>query len=116
MDLTKIVYEYEINEEPYIMTFDMRSIAMFKSLTDASFLQSSAGIGSLDDATIIYFLASTLRKGDVPTHPLGEELFEFDVLKLLYAFHNDVVNMVVDAIPKDDDVKKKPQAKKVLMI
>lgn len=110
MDLTKLVYEYEINNEEYVMCFDMKSIAVFKNLTGKSFLQASAKIGELDDEVILAFIASSLRRKETQEEPLGEETFNFNVMSLLFAFHNDVVEMVVDSMPRDTKkVKKKIQ-------
>ena len=51
MNLVKKVKEFKINGQDYIMTFDMRSIPVYKELTGNSFLQSSAKLGQFDDGS-----------------------------------------------------------------
>lgn len=62
MNIVKKVKNIKIGDEDYIMTFDMRSIAVFKELTGKSFLQSSAKLGLLDDEVVLGFIGATLRK------------------------------------------------------
>lgn len=107
MSLTKLTYEYEINGEEYILVFDMKSIALFKEMTGENFLEATAKIGQLDAGIILAFLASSLRKKSQPDEPLGDEIQKFNIIELIYTFHNDVIEIVLDSMPKGDVKRKK---------
>lgn len=111
MNIVKKVREITIGDENYIMTFDMRSIAIFKELTGKSFLQSSAKLGLLDDEIVLGFIAATLRKSDEAAKPLGKQVYDMDIMYLLLNLSEIVIELVTSSLPQsksgNKNIKKK---------
>ena len=107
MNLSKIEKEIKIDEENYILTFDMKSILTYKEMSGKTFTQ---GIGDLllgDDEEVIYFIGSMLRRKETPNTPISEEVYEFNLIACLVELKNDVIKIVIDSLPQDDNSKKK---------
>lgn len=110
MNIVKKVKAIKIGDEDYIMTFDMRSIAVFKELTGKSFLQSSAKLGLLDDEVVLGFIGATLRKADTENKPLGKQVYDMDIMYLLLNLSETVIELVTSSLPQaksNKDIKKK---------
>lgn len=110
MNIVKKVKDIKIDDENYIMTFDMRSIAVFKELTGKSFLQSSAKLGLLDDEVVLGFIGATLRKADTENKPLGKQVYDMDIMYLLLNLSEIVIELVTSSLPQaksNKDIKKK---------
>lgn len=107
MNLVKKVKEFKINNKDYIMTFDMRSIPVYKELTGKSFLQSSAQLGQFDDEITLGFMGATIRKKETPNKPLGKEIYDMDILYLLMNHCWDVMEIVTSSMPQSAGTVKK---------
>lgn len=107
MNLVRKEKEFKIGEEEYVMYFDMTSIVVYKELTKRFFTHGVQKLFEQDDEEIMYFMASTLRKKDNPKKPLGQNLFEGDVLQLLLTHKWDVIELVAQSLPSDGGTKKK---------
>ena len=111
MNIVKKVKDIKIGNEYYIITFDMRSIAVFKELTGKSFLQSSAKLGLLDDEIVIAFIGATLRKINEENKPLGKQVYDMDMMYLLLNLSETVIELVTASLPQsksnDKNIKKK---------
>ena len=110
MNILRKVQNVKLGEEEYIMTFDMKSIAIFKEMTGKSFLQSSARLGLLEDDLILSFIASTLRKTE-DSAPVGKQVYNMDIIYLLLNLSQNVVELVTSALPQstkpDKNISKK---------
>ncbi|MDU4952976.1 hypothetical protein HF846_13940 [Clostridium cadaveris] len=106
MDLVKKVKEITIENEEFIMTFDMKSIAVYKEITGESFVAGTQKLFDFDDEAIINFIASTLRRKSEPDKPLGKEIIEGDILYFLLNHTNDVIMLVSDSLPDKSSKKK----------
>lgn len=113
MDLVKKVREFNIENEKFIMTFDMRSIAVYKELTGDSFNRGVSKLLGFDDEAIIYFIASTLRREETPDTPLGQEVIEGDLIYFLINCTMEVINLVAESLPEDKSVKKNENLRKI---
>lgn len=107
MDLVKKVKEITIENEEFVMTFDMKSIATYKELTGTNFNRGVSKLFAYDDEAIINFIACTLRRKETPTEPLGKEVLEGDVLYFLMNHTLDVIILVTDSLPDNKTSKKK---------
>lgn len=106
MNLIKTVKEIKIENEEFIMTFDMKSIAVYKELTGESFVKGNGELFKYDDEAILNFIASTLRRKEEPKKPLGAEILEGDILYFLLNHSTDVINIVASSLPDKKDSKK----------
>lgn len=113
MELVKKKREINIENEKFIMTFDMRSIATYKELTGNNFNMSIHKLFQYDDEEIINFIASTLRREETPDMPLGQELLDGDVLYFLLNHTMDVITLVAESLPEGKNDKKKESLKKI---
>lgn len=104
MNIVKKVKDITIGNEKYLMTFDMKSIAIFKELTGKSFLQSSARLGLLDDEIILGFIGATLRKADEENKPLGRRIYDMDIMYLLLNLSETVIELVTSSLPQSNPV------------
>ena len=112
MNLLKKELKKEIGGEKYILTFDMKSIAIYKELTGRTFSSGLANLFKEDDEETIYFIASSLRREEDPKNPLGIEVLETDVLFLLLNMKWEIIDLVAQSFPKDNTSKKKEVTKK----
>ncbi|WP_462427198.1 hypothetical protein [Fusobacterium varium] len=106
MDLVKKTKDITIEDEEFIMTFDMKSIAVYKEITGESFVVGTQKLFNFDDESIINFIASTLRRKSEPDKPLGKEIVEGDILYFLLNHTNDVIMLVSDSLPDKSSKKK----------
>lgn len=106
MDLVKKVKEITIENEEFIMTFDMKSIAVYKEITGEAFVLGTQKLFSYDDEAIINFIASTLRRKSDPNKPLGNEIIEGNILYFLLNHTEDVIMLVADSLPDKSSKKK----------
>lgn len=106
MDLVKKAKDITIEDEEFIMTFDMKSIAVYKEITGESFVAGTQKLFAFDDEAIINFIASTLRRKSEPDKPLGKEIIEGDILYFLLNHTNDVIMLVSDSLPDKSSKKK----------
>ena len=113
-NLTKKSKEIVLGKDKYIMCFDMTSINMFQEMSNMSFLNAIHLINKYDDKTLLYFMASSIRPAEEPDKPLGERLFEFDVIGLLLCHTLDVIELVSSSMPQanGNNSKKKATQKK----
>lgn len=111
MNIVKKVKDIKIGDKNYIMTFDMRSIAVFKELTGKSFLQSSAKLGLLDDEVVLGFIGATLRNINEESKPLGKQVYDMDIMYLLLNLSETVIELVTSSLPQsksnEKNIKKK---------
>lgn len=105
-NLTKKSKEIILGNKKYIMCFDMTSINMFQEMSNMSFLNAIHLINKYDDKTLLYFMASSIRPIEEPNQPLGEKLFEFDIIGLLLCHTLDVIELVSSSMPQADHNKK----------
>ncbi|MDQ0149123.1 hypothetical protein ACFO6R_05930 [Eubacterium multiforme] len=116
MDLVKKELEFEINNERFIMTFDMKSIATYKELSGEPFVLGEEKLKNFDDEAIINFIASTLRRKEEPDKPLGLEVINGDLVFYLFELTGYViylVNMSLPEAPKESKKKEEIQVKKI---
>ena len=48
-----------------------------------------------------------LRRKETPNTPISEEVYEFNLIACLVELKNDVIEIVIDSLPQDDNSKKK---------
>lgn len=100
MNVAKIFKTVEIEEEKFVMVFDMESVKTYKLLTGKSYLQSAAQLSALDDEIIIGFLGSVLRPVEKPNVPIGKGVYDLNLLYLLTELAYDVIDMITAAMPQ----------------
>lgn len=110
-NLTKKSKEIVLGNDKYIMCFDMTSINMFQEMANMSFLNAISLINKYDDKTLLYFMASSIRHVEEPNQPIGEKLFEFDIIGLLLCHTLDVIELVSSSMPQADNSSKKSKKK-----
>lgn len=110
-NLTKKSKEIILGNKKYIMCFDMTSINMFQEMSNMSFLNAIHLINKYDDRTLLYFMASSIRAVEEPNKPIGEKLFEFDIIGLLLCHTLDVIELVSSSMPQAKKGKKKVNQK-----
>lgn len=110
-NLTKKSKEIILGKDKYIMCFDMTSINMFQEMSNMSFLNAIHLINKYDDKTLLYFMASSIRPAEEPDKPIGEKLFEFDIIGLLLCHTLDVIELVSSSMPQADNSSKKSKKK-----
>lgn len=110
-NLTKKSKEIILGKDKYIMCFDMTSINMFQEMSNMSFLNAISLINKYDDKTLLYFMASSIRPAEEPNQPIGEKLFEFDIIGLLLCHTLDVIELVSSSMPQADNSSKKSKKK-----
>jgi hypothetical protein len=110
-NLTKKSKEIILGNKKYIMCFDMTSINLFQELSGMSFLNAIHLINKYDDKTLLYFMASSIRPKNDPEVPIGEKLFEFDIMGLLLSHTLDVIQLVSASMPQVGNAKKKATQK-----
>ncbi|MBS6503878.1 MAG: hypothetical protein KH415_20075 [Clostridium sp.] len=106
MNLLKKSKKINIENEEFIMEFDMRSIATYKELSDKSFTLGVRDLFKYDDREIILFIASTLRRKENPNEPLGEEVLNGDILYFLMNHTDDVIELIAMSLPTENSKKK----------
>ncbi|MGN2369378.1 hypothetical protein ACTFJW_04870 [Clostridium cagae] len=107
-NLKRKIKDIKIDGKDYIMAFDMESCEIFKEISGQSILNSLIKLEQLDDITVLYFIASTLR--DKKTEKiLGNKLFNgnFDLFSVVISLLPVVINIVTNGFPKEDKSKKK---------
>lgn len=102
LNLVKKSVELTIDEENFIMTFDMRSIVTFKELTGKNFVASTSKLGEFDDELLLGFMGATIRREENPLTPIGKEIYEMDILRLLVDQSWNVINLIVGSMPQGD--------------
>ena len=107
MNLTRKEIEVSIDGEDYIMAFDNRSIATYKEVIGKPFTKGYAALLQGDDAAVLDFIASTLRRKSEPDKPLGKEVLEGDNLFFLTTLTNHVVILISMSLPDKTKKKKK---------
>lgn len=107
MNLLKKKLEITVDNEEYVMMFDMKSIAVYKDLTDKSFAEGFLELQLFNDEAAIYFIASTLRTKENPDEPLGKEFIESgNLLFALAVLRLDAINYVNMSLPEVTKEKK----------
>lgn len=101
MNLLKKSKELTIENEEFVMEFDMRSIASYKELFNSSFTKGVIDLFKYDDEEILKFISCTLRRKEEPTKPLGREVLEGDVLYFLLNHKDDVIELVAMSLPSE---------------
>lgn len=97
----------EINIESlgeYVMFFDMTSLVMYKE-KNKSFIGAINKLLMYDDATILDFIACTLRKKSNPDKPVGFEEVEKNPILYLLSCGMHAVNTVVESFPENNKKK-----------
>ena len=114
MDLVKKKIEIKIDNEEYVMFFDMKSIAIYKEITATNdnpignnFTDGINKLFNQVNEEIINFIACTLRHKETEDTPLGRKLFESDILFFLLNFRVYAINLIAESLPQSNDVKKK---------
>lgn len=110
LNLGRQKIEVEIKGEKYILSFDMKSIKKFKEMTGTGFLQSAHLIATFDDELILNFIAATLRSKENENEPLGEKIFELDILPILNVCGPKILRLISGGMPQDN--KKGTKTKK----
>ena len=105
-NLLRKVENIKIDGKDYILAFDMESIEVFKDLTGKGVVASLDKLASLDDETILYFIASTLRRKE-DDKILGRTLLngEYDLFSLVIKLFPVVLSVVNNGFPQ---ANKKP--------
>ena len=115
-NLLRKVENIKIDGKDYILAFDMESIEVFKDLTGKGVVASLDKLAALDDETILYFIASTLRRKE-DDKILGRTLLngEYDLFSLVIKLFPVVLSIVNNGFPqankKPGMIKKKSEAK-----
>ena len=107
MDLVKKVKEITIEDEEFIMTFDMQSIATYKELTNRFFSKGITELFKQNDEEVVYFIASILRRKATPTVPLGRKVIDGDTLFFLLNLKNIAIEIIAESLPNDENSSKK---------
>lgn len=103
INIVKKVKEITLGDKDYIMTFDMRSIPVFKELSGGkNFLASTHLLGQFDDEVHIAFMGATIRSKDTPTIPIGAEVFEMDTISMLMGLSWDIIEIVTGSMPQSN--------------
>lgn len=106
MELVKKIKEINIENEEFIMAFDMKSIAIYKDLTGRFFSRGVSELFKENDEEIIYFIASTLRRKETPNIPLGKEVLEGDILFFVMNLKIMAIELVMMSLPTETSKKK----------
>lgn len=106
MELVKKIKEINIENEEFIMAFDMKSIATYKDLTGRFFSRGVSELFKENDEEIIYFIASTLRRRETPNIPLGKEVLEGDILFFVMNLKIMAIELVMMSLPTETSKKK----------
>lgn len=104
-NLIKKTKKIILGDKEYVMCFDMTSVNMFQEFTGMSFLNALHLINKYDDKALLNFMACSIRPVDNPEEPLGEALFEFNVIGLLLAHTLDVIELVSSSMPQEGNKK-----------
>ena len=109
MNLTRKEHNFEVDNEKYVMYFDMKSMVTYKELSGEDF---SIGLGKLfneNAEAFIYMIASTVRRVTDTSKPLGAEILEGNVMYWLLNYRGIIEQIILDALPeaKEDSKKKK---------
>ena len=109
MNLTRKEHTFEVDEEKYIMYFDMKSMVMYKELSNEDFSIGLSKLFTENAEAFIHMIASTVRKVEEPSKPLGTEILEGNVMYWLLNFRGIIEQIILDALPeaKEDSKKKK---------
>ena len=100
-NLLRRVENIKIDGKDYILAIDMESIEVFKELTGKGVVASLDKLAALDDETILYFIASTLRKKE-DDKILGKTLLngEYDLFSLVIKLFPVVLSVVNNGFPQ----------------
>lgn len=117
MNVGKKIKKIKLDGVDYVMAFDMKSIRTFKELTGKSYLQSASEIGRFDDELMLGFMGATIRTVEAPEEPIGEEVYNMNILYLLTEHCWDIIAFVAESMPQEtikpkSRPKKKPQRKR----
>ncbi|KFX58365.1 hypothetical protein HYH39_06600 [Clostridium botulinum] len=106
-NLKRKIENIKIDGKEYVMAFDMESCEVFKELSGESILASLLKLNELDDMTVLYFIASTLREKETEKI-LGEELFngDYDLFSLVISLLPTVINIVTSGFPQAEGNEK----------
>ena len=109
-NLLRKVENIKIDGQKYIMAFDMESIEIFKDITGKGVVSSLDKLANLDDETILYFIASTLRYKDTEKI-LGREIFngKYDLFSLVITLLPVVLDIVNKGFPQPKKEIKNPK-------
>lgn len=107
MSLLKKKLNITIGNEKYVMMFDMKSLAIYKELTEESFSIGYLKLQVFDEEATLNFIACTLRKKEEPNEPLGKKfLDDGNILLGLITLSADVLNYVNMSLPEIKKEKK----------
>ncbi|WP_321833488.1 hypothetical protein [Clostridium butyricum] len=115
-NLIRKIEQIKIDGKDYVMAFDMQSIEIFKELTGKGVVASLDKLATLDDETILYFIASTLRKKETQEKILGRELLNgnYDLFGLVINLFPVVLSIVNNGFPQPKDNKQTKKSKAVV--
>lgn len=108
--LTRLEKEFSIENEEFIMYFDMRSAVTYQRLAKKTVTDGLIKLFSGDSEEYLLFIASTVRrKNDKEKKPLAEEVLEGNSLGWLLNYSKMIEEVVESALPKNEekDSKKK---------
>ncbi|WP_252242936.1 hypothetical protein [Clostridium sp. ZS2] len=107
-NLKRKIKNIKIDDKEYIMAFDMESCEIFKELSGTSILTSLLKLNELDDITVLYFIACTLREKETEKI-LGEDFFNgnYDLFSVVISLLPTVISVVTAGFPQDDGKSKK---------
>ncbi|WP_338630321.1 hypothetical protein [Clostridium baratii] len=107
MNLLKKKLEIEVEGKQYVMMFDMKSLAVYKELTNKSFAEGFLELQLFDDEAAVNFIAATLRTKENPDEPLGKEFIEKgNILFGLAVLRLDAIEYVNMSLPEVSKEKK----------
>lgn len=107
MSLLKKKLDINIGNEEYVMMFDMKSLAIYKELTEEPFSMGYLKLQLFDEETTLNFIACTIRKREEPNEPLGKMfLDDGNILLGLITLSADVLNYVNMSLPEIKKGKK----------
>lgn len=107
MNLSKKIKEISINNQNYVLCFDMKSILTYKELSNKTFTSGIDGLFSGDDEEAMYFIASALRKKEAHEIPLGTEVLNGNVIEYIVNFKSMVQEVIIDSLPQEETGSKK---------
>lgn len=108
--LTRLEKEFCIENEEFVMYFDMRSAVTYQRLANKTVTEGLSRLFNGDSEEYLLFIASTVRrKNDKDKQPLAEEILEGNALGWLLNYSAMVEEIVLSALPKNEekDSKKK---------
>ena len=103
MDIVKDSQIIKIEDQKYIVAFDMTSIALYKTMTGKGVLHSLSSLLKNDDETLISFMAATIRPIESPDKPLGNKIYKMNLFNLILFHSTSVIVIISGSMPQSGE-------------